>query len=72
MRSEYLESMLQVSAVERFGTGVYLLNPKIIFPDGEWEAWFHASWLAGANRYPSFWDLMEAEYAAFLGLLSRP
>jgi SMI1/KNR4 family protein SUKH-1 len=37
-----------------------LLNSKIVFPDGEWEAIFFADWLPGNKRYPSFRDLVEA------------
>lgn len=65
LRSEYLADALQVSDI---GDGVYLLNPKIVTPAGEWEAWFFAAWLPGARRYRSFWDLMNGEYEAFLGM----
>lgn len=41
--------------------GYYLLNPDIIFENGEWEAWVFAHWLPGARRYPSFLDLMISE-----------
>ncbi|GEM_PF-1988629 len=56
--ASYLDGAVQVSAV---GDGVLLLNPAVTTPDGEWEAWFFASWLPGARRYPSFWDLVTAE-----------
>jgi hypothetical protein len=32
----------------------------------EWEAWFLGDWLPGADRYPSFQAMMEAEYINFL------
>lgn len=55
IRVEYLPTMLQVSDVG--DAAVILLNPRVIFPDGEWEAWFFANWIPGAYRYRSFWEL---------------
>ena len=65
-RFEYLDNTLEISDHEIAGTGVYMLNPQVVFPDGEWEAWFYAHWLPGAIRYQSFWELMQAEYSTFL------
>ena len=62
MRNEYLRHTLEVSGE---GDGIYLLNPKVITADGEWEAWFFATWLPGARRYRSFWELMQDEYRQF-------
>jgi hypothetical protein len=65
-RVEYLQSALEIS-----GTGdsaMYLLNPEIVTPEGEWEAWFFATWSPGASRYPSFHALMQAEYQDYLWL----
>ena len=45
---------------------IYLLNPQVVTAAGEWEAWFLADYLGGADRYPSFQALMEAEYQNFL------
>ena len=56
IRTEYLRSTLQISDV--FDGAVYLLNPEIKTPAGEWEAWFLANWLPGALRYPSFYELV--------------
>jgi hypothetical protein len=56
IRPEYLLSALQISDVTE--STVLLLNPEIQTPEGEWEAWFFAAWAGGADRYPSFWDLM--------------
>lgn len=64
LRSEYLNRALSVS--ELTDNGMYLLNPQVINAAGEWEAWFFASWLPGAQRYQSFGDLMVAELEAFL------
>lgn len=65
-RAEYLSETIQLSPVG--DAAVYLLNPAVVTPEGEWEAWFLASWLPGAKRHPSFWDLMQAEYASFVSL----
>jgi cell wall assembly regulator SMI1 len=59
-RPEYLSSALEIS--DEGDSAIYLLNPEIVTPDGEWEAWFFANWLPGAVRYPSFWALMLAGY----------
>ena len=57
----HLPVALQVSAQELVGTAVYLLNPEVVGADGEWEALYFAHWCPGAERYPSFWALMQAE-----------
>jgi hypothetical protein len=55
---------LQISAVG--DSAVYLLNPLIVGPDGVWQAWFFSNWNPGANRYPSFQEIMVAERKDFL------
>ena len=65
-RVEYLQTALEISAVG--DASIYLLNPKVVTAEGEWEAWFFANWLPGATRYPSFRELMEAEYRNFSAL----
>lgn len=45
---------------------VWLLNPHVVGPDGEWEAWDFASWHPGEVRYRSFWDLMEYQFGRYL------
>jgi len=37
---------------------VVLLNPMVIWPDGEWETWFFSNSSPGATRYRSFADWM--------------
>src|SRR5439155_26375283 len=59
----YLPSALQISEVG--DAAVYLLVPDLVAPNGEWEAWFLSSWRGETLRYPSFWDLMQAEYSTF-------
>lgn len=61
LRVEYLQSCLHISNTSEDGVDL-LLNPKVISPNGEWEAWLLAHWLPGAKRYRSFWELMQAEY----------
>jgi HEAT repeat protein len=63
MRAGYLQTAL---AISDYGDGIYLLNPQTVTPEGEWEAWFFAHWVPGADRYRSFWDLMVAEHDHFL------
>jgi hypothetical protein len=58
-RAEYLRTALQVS--ELGDSAVVLLNPKVVTPEGEWEAWFFANWLPGAVRYRSFAEWLEQE-----------
>ncbi len=54
-----LESGLEISDEEDIG--VYLLMPGLKSADDEWEAWcFEGE--TGAVRYPSFWELMRAEF----------
>jgi hypothetical protein len=39
-----------------------LLNPAVVDEDGEWEAWFFAHWVPGAEPYSSFRALVEETY----------
>jgi hypothetical protein len=64
LRLEYLPTALEISDVGL--DSIYLLNPQVVTAAGEWEAWFLADYLGGADRYPSFQALMEAEYQNFL------
>lgn len=63
-RPEYLESALEISEVG--DAAVYLLNPRVVDAEGEWEAWFFADWLPGAVRYRSFRELMMSARGQFL------
>jgi len=40
---------------------VVLLNPMVIWPDGEWEAWYFSNSSPGATRYRSFAGWMGQE-----------
>ncbi|HVM59318.1 MAG TPA: SMI1/KNR4 family protein [Verrucomicrobiae bacterium] len=57
-RAEYLEDCLQISSVG--DSAVVLLNPKAVSADGEWETWFFATWLPGANRCRSLEEWLQA------------
>ncbi|MFZ4639605.1 MAG: SMI1/KNR4 family protein [Nodosilinea sp.] len=63
-RVEYLHTAIAISDVGL--DSIYLLNPQVVTAEGEWESWFLADYLAGADRYPSFQAMMEAEYQNFL------
>ena len=62
-RGEYLRECLELS--HDGDSAVYLLNPRVIGADGEWEAWFFANWNPGAVRYRSFAELMRSHYLNF-------
>jgi hypothetical protein len=70
VRVAYLETAHEVSDVG--DSAIYLLNPQVVTPEGEWEAWCFATWLPGAARYRSFWALMADEYESFLRLREYP
>ena len=57
--ARHLSTAIQVSEV---GDGVLLLSPAVLTADGEWEAWLFATWLPGAARFSSWWDLLNDEY----------
>src|SRR5690606_3968544 len=52
-----LASTLQLS--DKGDAAILLLQPERVGPDGEWEAWFMASWIPGAYRFPSFWEMAQ-------------
>jgi hypothetical protein len=62
-RPQYMAATLQIS--EMADGSVLLLNPEVVTPDGEWEAWYYASWRPGVSRYRSFADLMTKELEIF-------
>lgn len=45
-----------------------LLNPAVVSADGEWEAWFFAHWVPGAEEFGSFRQLVEELHARFVDL----
>ncbi len=63
IRTAYLEASLAISA--HGDSVIYLLNPEVKSPEGEWEAWFFGDWIPGAERHRSFQELMVVERKAF-------
>jgi hypothetical protein len=59
IRHRYYPDCLLVGTPWGDGGDLILLNSKIVFPNGEWEAIFFASWLPGNERYRSFRELVE-------------
>lgn len=68
-REEDLRASLQISEK---GDIIYLLNPKVVTANGEWEAWVYSFAELGARRYLSFTELMQAEHKKFLDSLNDP
>jgi hypothetical protein len=68
-RRSYLSSCLQISEED---DGVVLLNPEVMTPEGEWEAWFFANWLPGAERYRSFRSYVESALERAYELSAAP
>ncbi len=62
-RPQYMAATLQLS--EMAEVSVLLLNPEVVTPEGEWEAWYYASWRPGVSRYHSFAELMTEELEIF-------
>ncbi|TYB59732.1 SMI1/KNR4 family protein [Nonomuraea sp. PA05] len=58
LRREYVPDTLLIG---RWDDGMVLLNPHVRTAEGEWEAWYLASWVPGARRYRCFWDLIGNE-----------
>ncbi len=63
-RAKHLKEALQISD---FHDALVLLNPQVINATGEWEAWFFANWIPGAQRYRSFGELMQAQFHQYVG-----
>ncbi len=61
----HLSASLKIADPIAADSAIYVLNPQAVAEDGEWEAWIHAHWIPGAERYPSFAHLMLAQYESF-------
>jgi hypothetical protein len=59
-RWQLLSDAIQIS--DTYDGAVYLLCPTIVDQEGEWEAWLFATWLPGAARFSSWWDLLNNEH----------
>ena len=62
---QHLRQSLKIADPVAGDSMIYVLNPMAVAEDGEWEAWRDAHWIPGAERYPSFALLMQAEYESF-------
>jgi hypothetical protein len=62
----HLDRTLAISDVGPGGEEIFLLNPAVQTPGNEWEAWFFANWVPGADRSDSFWELLQAEYRSLV------
>jgi hypothetical protein len=57
-----IKHLAQALCISEIGDdAVVLLNPMVIWPDGEWETWFFSNSSPGATRYRSFADWMREE-----------
>src|SRR5215475_1698538 len=70
-KSHGLEDLTDALAISPFQEDVYLLNPRVVTADGEWEALDFNPGGASCNHYPSFWELMQAERKIFLNVKER-
>jgi hypothetical protein len=61
IRTEYLRDMLVISDRGTTNVDHFWLNPRVIFDDGEWEAWHFSPDFPGAFRSRSFWELMQRQ-----------
>jgi hypothetical protein len=68
-RPSHFRQTVQVSAVG--DAAVYLLNPQVIWPSGEWEAWYLTDSVPGVLRYRSFADLMWEQYGGQAGMTAE-
>lgn len=57
-----IKHLAQALCISEIGDdAVVLLNPMVVWPDGEWETWFFSNSSPGATRYRSFADWMSEE-----------
>ncbi|AFY57255.1 hypothetical protein Riv7116_4844 [Rivularia sp. PCC 7116] len=63
IRGKYMKTTLQISSTE--DGYVYLLNPRVIDSNNEWEAWDFGTKISGAYRYRSFWEMMQSVYQRY-------
>ena len=61
---EFLPTALQISDVG--DAAVLLLNPQVVDENGEWEAWFVATWNPEGRSFSSFLELMQHEFEGFV------
>jgi cell wall assembly regulator SMI1 len=63
---KFVEELRGTLELSRNGdSAVYLLNPYVKTEEGEWEAWFFASWSPDVDRFRSFDEMMRTRYHQF-------
>ena len=68
-----IKHLAQALCISEIGDdAVVLLNPMVIWPDGEWETWFFSNSSPGATRYRSFASWMCEELDQPLELAPIP
>jgi len=67
---KHLAQALCISEIDK--DSVLLLNPMVVWPDGEWETWLFSNSAPGADRYRSFADWMAQELDQPLESPSNP
>jgi hypothetical protein len=68
-----IKHLAQVLCISEIGDdAVVLLNPMVVWPDGEWETWFFSNSSPGATRYRSFADWMSQELDQSFGQTLTP
>jgi HEAT repeat protein len=68
-----IKHLAQALCISEIGDdAVVLLNPMVIWPDGEWETWFFSNSSPGATRYRSFAGWMSQELDQPLELTAVP
>ena len=61
IRTEYFRDMLVISSRDWANQDQLWLNPRVVFEDGEYEAWHFSTEYPGASRHRSFRELIEDE-----------
>ena len=59
LRLRYYPDCILVGKPYGVESDMLLLNPQVIFPDGEWETIFFANWIPGNQRFRSFRAFVE-------------
>lgn len=68
-----IKHLAQALCISEMGDdSVVLLNPMVVWPDGEWETWFFSNSAPGATRYRSFANWMSEELDQSFGQPQTP
>lgn len=64
-KSNGLDDLSDTLKISPFDDAVFLLNPKVVSVNGEWEAIDFNPGGPSCERYSSLWDLLQAEQESF-------